>query len=367
VQDYSAPPRLQAESRYDAIPTSKTYYVEVTIPSFEPSTDDFTFAHNVSARHATPSLSESRVSLYFVPVDDKTLKYVQSFPDLLEDVNFDPGKVKMYPVLKFNGTQWITGEAMPLGYFMPLKVRVFLGGQLACLECTGEFHPQVGTWNSLVLNTGDSFGDTILENRATQFKESVLALGRWNVDADNLLGALFDLHGRLFFGLLNMQSLRMQSSFDIRSVHTVDAMLAGYKYDWVQTDTGLHLRWAGSIMDWQIMGWRGGGVSSTGNSASEMVYRLMWGSIGSYLEGKVLNLLYQAEPVSTGTLLEAANEQGTPIFIIEEQIPERLRFLPRLNPLAYVVHAYRERLLSSRLPSHFLSNPCAATAVIITL
>jgi ABC-type polysaccharide/polyol phosphate export permease len=41
----------------------------------------------------------------------------------------------------------------------------------------------------------------------------------------------------------------------------------------------------------------------------------------------------------------------TPIFIIEEQIPPPLRFLPRVNPLAYVVHAYRERLLSSRLPS----------------
>jgi len=41
----------------------------------------------------------------------------------------------------------------------------------------------------------------------------------------------------------------------------------------------------------------------------------------------------------------------TPIFIIEEQIPPPLRFLPKANPLAYLVHAYRERLLSSRLPS----------------
>ena len=41
----------------------------------------------------------------------------------------------------------------------------------------------------------------------------------------------------------------------------------------------------------------------------------------------------------------------TPIFILEEQIPERLRFLPRLNPLAYLVNAYRERLLSARLPN----------------
>jgi ABC-type polysaccharide/polyol phosphate export permease len=40
----------------------------------------------------------------------------------------------------------------------------------------------------------------------------------------------------------------------------------------------------------------------------------------------------------------------TPIFIIEEQIPERLRFIPRFNPLAYLVHAYRERLLSARWP-----------------
>jgi len=41
----------------------------------------------------------------------------------------------------------------------------------------------------------------------------------------------------------------------------------------------------------------------------------------------------------------------TPIFIIEEQIPEQLRWIPRLNPLAYLVHGYRERLLSTWLPN----------------
>ncbi len=40
----------------------------------------------------------------------------------------------------------------------------------------------------------------------------------------------------------------------------------------------------------------------------------------------------------------------TPIFISETQYPERLRFLIALNPLAYVVRAYRERLLSYKAP-----------------
>jgi ABC-type polysaccharide/polyol phosphate export permease len=40
----------------------------------------------------------------------------------------------------------------------------------------------------------------------------------------------------------------------------------------------------------------------------------------------------------------------TPIFISEQHIPEGVRFLVRLNPLAYVVRAYRERMLSYRLP-----------------
>ena len=41
----------------------------------------------------------------------------------------------------------------------------------------------------------------------------------------------------------------------------------------------------------------------------------------------------------------------TPIFITEEQFPERVRFLIAGNPLAYIVRAYREALLSYRLPS----------------
>jgi ABC-type polysaccharide/polyol phosphate export permease len=40
----------------------------------------------------------------------------------------------------------------------------------------------------------------------------------------------------------------------------------------------------------------------------------------------------------------------TPIFISEELVPVRLRFIVKYNPLAYVVRAYRERILSHRLP-----------------
>ena len=41
----------------------------------------------------------------------------------------------------------------------------------------------------------------------------------------------------------------------------------------------------------------------------------------------------------------------TPIFITEQQFPAQLRFLLAGNPLAYLVRAYRELLLSDRWPS----------------
>ena len=40
----------------------------------------------------------------------------------------------------------------------------------------------------------------------------------------------------------------------------------------------------------------------------------------------------------------------TPIFISDDQYPQRLRFILTVNPLAFVVRAYRDLLLSSRLP-----------------
>ena len=48
----------------------------------------------------------------------------------------------------------------------------------------------------------------------------------------------------------------------------------------------------------------------------------------------------------------------TPIFIFEDQLPARLRFVISLNPLAYVVRAYRQLLLSTQMPS------AADTAVV---
>jgi ABC-type polysaccharide/polyol phosphate export permease len=40
----------------------------------------------------------------------------------------------------------------------------------------------------------------------------------------------------------------------------------------------------------------------------------------------------------------------TPIFITEQQIPPQFRFLVKVNPLAYLVRAYRDRLLTNRWP-----------------
>jgi ABC-type polysaccharide/polyol phosphate export permease len=42
---------------------------------------------------------------------------------------------------------------------------------------------------------------------------------------------------------------------------------------------------------------------------------------------------------------------GTPIFITEEQYPPQVRWVLSMNPLAHLVKAYRERLLSFRLPT----------------
>jgi ABC-type polysaccharide/polyol phosphate export permease len=40
----------------------------------------------------------------------------------------------------------------------------------------------------------------------------------------------------------------------------------------------------------------------------------------------------------------------TPIFIYEEMLPARFQFILHINPLAFMVRAYRERLLTDRLP-----------------
>jgi ABC-type polysaccharide/polyol phosphate export permease len=55
----------------------------------------------------------------------------------------------------------------------------------------------------------------------------------------------------------------------------------------------------------------------------------------------------------------------TPIFIDEQIYPERFRFLLRANPLAFVVRAYRDRLLSYRIPS--LSDLALVTAYAVTV
>lgn len=55
----------------------------------------------------------------------------------------------------------------------------------------------------------------------------------------------------------------------------------------------------------------------------------------------------------------------TPIFIGEKDIPENFRFLIQWNPLAWVVRAYRERLLSMRPPAFEDLFWLTASAVVV--
>ena len=58
----------------------------------------------------------------------------------------------------------------------------------------------------------------------------------------------------------------------------------------------------------------------------------------------------------------------TPIMIDEEHFPPQVRFLIHVNPLAFLVRAYRDRLLSYRVPNlhdFAIIALCAATAFLV--
>jgi lipopolysaccharide transport system permease protein len=55
----------------------------------------------------------------------------------------------------------------------------------------------------------------------------------------------------------------------------------------------------------------------------------------------------------------------TPIMILEQQIPPRLRWLIQLNPMSWLVRAYRERLLSAHWPAAQEIAVLAAYSVIV--
>jgi hypothetical protein len=368
VEEYSAPPGGEIGSVYDEIPTSRQFYVEFTIPAFDPAINDFTFARNVTVRYPTTALSESRVTLYYVPVDNQTLKYIQSFPDLLDDPNLNPRKVEMFPILRLNGTYRIIGEAMPLGYRMPLQAGVLwpVGENGRRYVNSGTFTPQVGTWNSLTINTGDSYlNDTILQHRREQLNDTLQASGQRPTPVDDILGAMLDMHGRIYNDLVNHLSLSLQNALSVRRAGSkVGIALYGFRYDWAGSDeTGWHLRYAGPYMDWEVGGWQAP-ISTKDDRGPEVIYTVMERSIESILEGQVIYLLYGIPPVSTLTILEAANEQGIPIFIIDKNNWDAV--IPQLSQPSDVISTIRNSVnegLSVIIPQRQVTT----TAITLTI
>ena len=81
------------------------------------------------------------------------------------------------------------------------------------------------------------------------------------------------------------------------------------------------------------------------------VYMLLLGMFAIGIGWMVASLqVYIRDTAQVVTVVMTLWFWMTPIFISEEQIPPTLRFLVRLNPVAYFVRAYRDRLLSYRVP-----------------
>jgi hypothetical protein len=306
---YVGPPDSKVEATYDEIPPSDQYFVKFTIPSFIPSINDFSFSNNVSVRYPTPLLGDSRVTFYFIPVDEGTLKYIQSFPRLLTDPNLDVGRVQMFPVLRFNSTYKVEGPSMPLGYHFPLDVRI----TFKTLSGGYDFSPTVGTWNSITIETGDNFRpDAILQQRMEQLNQTLHSLRKQTVDADDITGAMLDIEGRSYLDALDSLALSTEASFGVKAVHLVRGVMVGYRYSWV----GNRIQYAGPYIDETGLSYPETSIND--DRRMSMTFNLVYGAMLSILEGRIIQAFNGNAPISTVTLLEAANEQGIPIFMIDK-------------------------------------------------
>jgi lipopolysaccharide transport system permease protein len=82
------------------------------------------------------------------------------------------------------------------------------------------------------------------------------------------------------------------------------------------------------------------------------VYTLMLGLFAVGIGWIVASLqVYVRDTAQALTVIMTFWFWMTPIFISPEQVPENLRWVMRVNPVAFVVNAYRERILSWRPPS----------------
>lgn len=99
-----------------------------------------------------------------------------------------------------------------------------------------------------------------------------------------------------------------------------------------------------------VVGIWGGGVSPMAFMLP--VYMVLLGLLAVGIGWIVSSLqVYLRDTVQVVAIVMQVWFWTTPIFISEQLVPENVRFLIRYNPLAYVVRAYRERLLSFEPPS----------------
>jgi transglutaminase-like putative cysteine protease len=290
--------------------------VEVTLPSYQPSTAEFSFQHNYSATFQS-SIVDMGVLSVQSQANSSAQDYIDSFKGGIYNHSMNAAGLDLTPELVFNGTTLLKGDPAPIATPMPIDVTLGEGHLRAIVQglgASGQTNYNIGEYDILYASAGHDWSpnDYLLQGAVSEYNVTATSFGAGaQVSTGNFLGELWFATARAYYGLHDSNVLPLEESMGIVQVAKLSVSLVGSRLETLTQG----VTYGGGFMDGFLNGYAGGAVSVTNDS---VVRSFNWveGGIFSSLEGYVIATATSSTPISTEMVLAYAQEHGIPLVNI---------------------------------------------------
>ena len=256
-----------------------------------------------------PALAGKRITLSYEPATTDDQQVISSYGGMY---NTPAYLINVRPIIKIDGVSRISGDVIGFGRSHTFNI-LFGSPSFGNESVTNEF--VAGGHHSIILDISSFFASSAVTQRLNNLRQ-IIAEGTQFFD-DNVIGEILNLNGLMYFTQLNFLNLLYSRPSKIAflkhpSEATVSLMVSAV-YSW-GLPFSVKASGMGIDVDRDIIS----PASLDGDPVKRTQFVLASGMKGSGLENVIFEQIYQLEAISAVKALKIANEQGIPIYSINE-------------------------------------------------
>ncbi|TDX48922.1 hypothetical protein [Orenia marismortui] len=278
-----------------------------------------------------PELGSKRISISYVAATEEDAEIIQSYlpeapadgseinPDDLPD-SLPAHLINVKPQIRIDGEVKATGDAVKMGTKQSFQMKFSSPAYIGLPDDTINNEVIAGAQYVVTLDTGRVSQEELNHKQAKlkAIKQNLENKNFSQVQPETITGDILHTIGLAYFAQLDMFNKLLAQKNKVKSTRITSASITAVDLNvsymfgqprtasagglYIDVDRDLHVS-----------------MGSSGDEEQVKAYNMASGMISSYLEGSIFEQTFGGEAVSTMHILNHANQQGIPVYTINQE------------------------------------------------